>query len=159
MWIHTSDIGLSSLVPGSACLRDCSPTSVYWSKNYMYVFFLFYYFIIFLRVAFELQSLLQIVKSVPDGVLCFFPSYGMMQSLMKRWGCRPQAQFASSAAKSTLINLMLLHLFVTTISCQKSVLNNAVQVFLTMHKPLGANFIICCVVRWKQGYGTLGNCR
>src|SRR3546814_4248118 len=31
------------------------------------------------------QTLLEIVQVVPHGVLCFFPSYGMMEKLVARW--------------------------------------------------------------------------
>lgn len=31
------------------------------------------------------HSVLEIVKIVPKGVLCFFPSYGMMEKLISRW--------------------------------------------------------------------------
>ena len=28
----------------------------------------------------------RVVESVPHGVLCFFPSYGMMEKMRRRWG-------------------------------------------------------------------------
>lgn len=79
-------MGATRLGADNASLRTTFKTSDSFSYQGHYLFLSLSPFLILSRCADSLgKSILQICGRVPNGVLCFFPSYSLLERVLKRW--------------------------------------------------------------------------